>query len=124
MTLWMAAVAPLLIASVLPDHVRTLVCRFSGAVMTEECCPPEGGQAAQTQTELRDESCCVVKTTDLGRLVSDRRAETEPARHYAVLAVAPPASASPPTGCVAVIRFVSGAAIGPPIVLLKRSFLI
>jgi hypothetical protein len=124
MTLWMAAVAPLLLASVLPDHVRTLVCRFSGAVMTEECCRPESDQTAQTQTELRDESCCVVRTTDLRRLVSDRPAETGPIRHYELRAVASQTVLPAPITGAAVIRSVAPPAVGPPIVLLKRSFLI
>jgi len=39
-SLWVAALLPLLAASVLPTQIRTLVCRFTGAIMQEEiCCP-------------------------------------------------------------------------------------
>jgi hypothetical protein len=123
--LWTAAIVPLFLAAILPDHVRTLVCRVSGLVMDEEdCCPLVADQTVDTDAQFRDESCCVVRTIDLGRLVSDRRVDTRPIRHCELRAGAPSTSPSPLVNCVAPIRPVAAPAVGPPIVLLKRSFLI
>ena len=81
--MWLAALVPLFLAAVLPDQVRTLVCRFSGAVMDEHCCPPGADQAAvETEALLRDQSCCSTRTVSRARLVSDRRVEPAAPRHY------------------------------------------
>ncbi len=70
--LWIAALVPLFLAAVLPDHLRTLVCRYTGTAMDEEgCCPGELGPKVDTQGRLRDEPCCFVRTVQLARLVSD-----------------------------------------------------
>lgn len=128
----MAALVPLILGVVLPEQVRTIVCRFSGAVMDVRCCPgeprePAGRVAADGQ--LRGESCCAVRTIDLARLVSDRLAESVPPRHQALRGeMAVVAERLPFTGLSHVrhVRppFVRTSFGGPPLVLLKRSFLI
>ncbi len=122
--LWMAALVPLLAASVLPTQIRTLVCRVSGAVMDiEVCCPSEDQGQIRTHAQLIDESCCVVKTVDLQKLVSERRADGAPPRSL-LLAAAPVPATSLPAAAPPHIRPVAPPPIGPPLLLLKRSFLI
>jgi len=126
-TMWLAVLVPLFLAAVLPDQVRTLVCRFSGAVMDEDCCPPEADEAVETEARVRNESCCSIKTIELARLVSDRRVEPASHRCYELRAHVPNIEVSDrstrPAG-LALIRYAAPPHVGPPIVLLKRSFLI
>jgi hypothetical protein len=124
--LWLAAVLPLFAASVLPTHLRTLICRFTGAVMeVEACCPADRDANTPVHAQLLDENCCVVKTVDLAKLVSDRRSEVAPSPDIAPLAVAlaPAAALSIPLADVH-SRPVGPPLVGPPLILLKRSFLI
>ena len=121
---WMAVVVPLFLAAVLPAHSSTLVCRFTGAVMAEDCCPRQPDEKVEPQTELREQACCALKTIDLARLVSDRRAETEAVRHYAPWTPIAATFIPRPATFVGLIRSIASPAVGPPIVLLKRSFLI
>jgi hypothetical protein len=47
--LWLAALLPLFAASVLATQLRTLVCRFTGAVMEGgTCCPVDPDPQAHT----------------------------------------------------------------------------
>jgi hypothetical protein len=121
----MAALLPLFAASVLPSQVRTLVCRFTGAIMDEEkCCPSDRADRSEPQAQLLGENCCLVKTVDLPKLVSERQADTGvPALEQpALIAIATegPKLANRP----AEIQPVGPPPIGPPLRFLKRSFLI
>jgi hypothetical protein len=120
----MAALVPLFAAAVLPTQIRTLVCRFTGAIMDIESCCPERAEQAPPQGELLNETCCIVRTVDLQKLVSERRSDNTPARPEPVLATltvlrAPVIADRQPEG-----RPVGPPPLGPPIILLKRSFLI
>ena len=120
-----AVLIPLFLAAVLPDSVRTLVCRYTGVVMPEEsCCPEVDARDLSSNAQLEDESCCVVKTVHLARLVSDRQSPvTSPTQHEISSCVAPGESfllvARAPS-----VRRSTILPVGPPIVLLKHAFLI
>jgi hypothetical protein len=123
--LWMAAILPLFAASVLPTQLRTLICRSSGAVMdSEACCPedPEGKVTAQAQ--LLDEDCCIVKAVDLDKLVAERRPEGARSADATLVAVTLAPAIPPSLGARAHDRPVGPPPLGPPLILLKRSFLI
>jgi hypothetical protein len=123
--LWLAALFPLLAASVLPTQIRTLVCRLSGAVMQlEKCCPEKVVGELQVEAQLRDETCCVVKTVDLGRLLSQGRSDGASPRIPAVVVVDIGPSFVQPVLDVRRERPVGPPPVGPPLILLKRSFLI
>jgi hypothetical protein len=123
--LGLAVLVPLFLAAVLPESIRTLVCRYSGVVMPEEsCCPVQAARDLSTHAQLLDESCCVVKTVRLVKLVSDRQTQAVGPDHHEVgTAVAPVASAlaagRPPN-----VPRPAVLGNGPPIVLLKHAFLI
>lgn len=123
-----ALLLPLLIASVVAGHETVLVCR-TGAIMTlDECCPAEHAEAAPeppAHASLVDEPCCAVATIELARPVSDRQPEA------ATDAASPPVALLAPAETDAatisrgpVIRARRPPSVGPPLVLLKRSFLI
>ena len=123
--LWMVALVPLFLAAVLPDHLQTLVCRFSGAVMSEEaCCLPGPSQKLEPQAQLRDEPCCIAKTVELARSVSDRQVETALVGHHDLWTPVPAISLHLLVSGPSLGRHPSFPALGPPIVLLKHSFLI
>jgi hypothetical protein len=132
--LWMAALAPLLAAAVLPTQIQTLVCRWGGVAMAaDSCCPSPPEESRQIQAALRGETCCLVKTVELPKLLSeptrnlDRSCRPELAwstpwsRAWPILAgdlfagVGDLRSVGPP---------VDSPSLGPPIVLRKRAFLI
>jgi hypothetical protein len=125
----MAALLPLFAASVLPTHLRTLICRVTGAVMeVDVCCPDDPAAkaqaAARTSESISDLGCCVVKTIDLGRPLAEHEAEGAPPSSFT------PVSATPATGVVLAARHTASVRqdrpppVGPPLLLLKRSFLI
>ena len=129
---WVAALLPLLAAAVLPTRIQTLVCRFTGVAMPAELCCPRaseagpGAAAVQPQASLREESCCLIKTVDLPRLLSEGQPDEAAARPVMAAPIAGLVLFGPPRGTVA-RRWPIG--VGPPrcgprIVLLKRSFLI
>src|SRR5664279_4393748 len=97
--LWMATlVVPLCFAAVLPSHVATLVCRFTGAMMEAEACCPTGDEGPpDLQARLLDEGCCSRTITELPTLVCVRRAEADQAQVgqpvvFVLAQVAPPPS--------------------------------
>lgn len=125
-----ALLLPLLVASVVAGHETVLVCRTGAVMSLDECCPGEHAEAASevappTHASLVDEPCCAVATIELARPVSDRQAEAAPhvtAPHAALL---PPAPSDAQAGArVPAIRARRPPSVGPPLVLLKRSFLI
>jgi hypothetical protein len=123
--LWIAAILPLFAASVLPKQLRTLICRFTGAVMeVEACCPADPDGKADAQAQLLDENCCIVKTVDLDKLISERRPEGAPAPDPTLVAVALAPTAQIPATVDVHDRPVGPPPLGPPLILLKRSFLI
>jgi hypothetical protein len=123
--LWMAALVPLFAASVLPTRISTLVCRVTGAVMEMEvCCPASDGAQGPTQAQLAGENCCVLKAVDLRPLLSDSRYEGAPR-------ISPPFVAAAPAAGVPLLPIIADhrraarpPIVGPPLLLLKRSFLI
>jgi hypothetical protein len=123
--LWIAALLPLFGAAVLPTQISTLVCRFTGAIMdVEVCCPSDRAEQAMSEAQFLPENCCLFKTVDLPKLVSESRADSSALHGQTVL---PPALVleGPELGDRrAQARPVGPPPVGPPIILLKRSFLI
>jgi hypothetical protein len=120
-----AVLVPLFLGAVLPDHLRTLVCRYTGIAMPEEaCCPQSGEQDVDAQARLQGESCCVVKTVQLGRLVSDRRPEAAPPGHPPLAARIVVAQIRVPPCDRIRAPYPNPPPLGPPIVLAKHAFLI
>ena len=123
--LWIAATLPLLAASVLPTQFSTLVCRFTGAVMdVEACCPGRDVDQAPVRAQLLDETCCIVRTVDLGKLVSDRSLDGAPPRIEALIALSLGPPPFLPPRHVRRVRPVGPPPVGPPLILVKSSFLI
>jgi hypothetical protein len=116
---------PLFAASVLPTQSRTLVCRFTGAIMQREtCCPAELDEKRPPTSELVGEDCCLVKTVDLPKLLSDSSSDGTMPVQERTLAVARTSG-----DLLFVRRWTHGRPLrppplGPPLILLKRSFLI
>ena len=116
---------PLFLAAVLPGTIRTLVCRYTGVVMPEKsCCPEPEAHDQSAHAQLRGESCCVVKTVHLARLVSDRQTPASEPVHQEVTAHVTPAESylvamRPPS-----IRKPAILLVGPPLLLVKQAFLI
>lgn len=123
--LWIAALVPLFGASVLPTQMRALVCRFTGALMDEAtCCPAVVEKQAAPVAQLLDEGCCVVRTVDLPKLLSDHRADG-PARGDSQPLLSTLTSELPRPHAVGLpLHRVRPPPLGPPLRLLKRSFLI
>jgi hypothetical protein len=123
--LGMAVLVPLFLGTVLPDHLRTLVCRYTGVVMPEEsCCPERGEQDRDTSARLRSESCCVVKTVQLVKLVSERRNEAAPPCYPPPVARTVVAEAGVPACHRVQAPSLPAPPLRPPIVLSKHAFLI
>jgi hypothetical protein len=129
----MAALLPLFAASVLPAELRTLICRVTGAVMAVESgCPAALAAPAEAEAEgsetssgrVSDLGCCVVETIDLGRLVAEHGADGAPPPAFNVV------SGTPVVGVVwaarpgPTVRQDRPPPVGPPLLLVKRSFLI
>jgi hypothetical protein len=122
--LWAAALLPLFAASVLPTQIRTLVCRFTGAIMQlETCCPSDQGQTPPT-SQLLGETCCLVKTVDLPKLLSEHWNDGTPPIQAPTLAVGQPSAAPVLVGGWTPSLPVRPPPLGPPILLVKHSFLI
>jgi hypothetical protein len=131
--LWMAALLPLFAASVLPAQLRTLICRVTGAVMELETTCPAASMAQEPvvaaisdggSATISEPGCCVVETIDLGRPLAEHGPEG-----------AAPSSFTPVAATLTPRLVLAGRATskerqdrpppaGPPLLLLKRSFLI
>jgi hypothetical protein len=121
----MAALLPLVAAVVLPTQIQTLVCRFTGAIMdVEKCCPSGRAERPISQAHLLAENCCLVKTVDLAKLVSERRAESPPPGPEQPVATGSAFETPELADRRVEIDPVGPPPLGPPIRLLKRSFLI
>lgn len=118
-----AVLIPLFLAAVLPDSARTLVCRYTGVAMPEESCCPVQQPEPGAPDRMQDESCCVVKTVHLERLLSDRQSSADTTAHHEMAVsfapMAPYIVARSPD-----IRRITVSAVGPPILLVKSAFLI
>ena len=122
--LWVAALLPLLAASVLPTQIRTLVCRFTGAIMqVETCCPSDQDRTPPT-SQLLGENCCLVKTVDLPKLLSERWTDGTPPVQAPTLAVGQPSGPLELMSGWTPTLPVRPPPLGPPIFLVKHSFLI
>lgn len=116
---------PVLLAAVSPDHIRTLVCRHTGVVMPEEsCCPERSEPEPPTPPQLRDESCCVVKTVHLVKLVSDRQSESVGPLHHDARAGLVGSETYVAVVRSPRVRNAAAPPVGPPLVLVKHAFLI
>jgi hypothetical protein len=121
----MAALVPLFGASVLPTQMRALVCRFTGAIMDEEvCCPPGDEKQAAPVAQLFDQGCCVVSTVDLPKLVSDLQADGPVRSDWQPLPSTLASEPPPLRGRGIPLHRVRPPPLGPPLRLLKSSFLI
>jgi len=125
----MAALLPLFAASVLPAELRTLICRVTGTVMAVESgCPAMPTAPAETEAgsaeSVSDPGCCVIETIDLGRLVAEHPADSAPPSAFSLV------SGTPVVGMVLggrprpTVRQDRPPPVGPPLLLVKRSFLI
>ncbi|HVV51250.1 MAG TPA: hypothetical protein VHO06_16395 [Polyangia bacterium] len=109
----------------MPTQIRTLVCRFTGAIMRlEACCPSDLEEKTAPVAQLLGESCCLAKVVDLPKLLSDHQPDGSPTLHEQALAAGPTVEVLVP-----VVRWTPFHAVrppphGPPLILLKRSFLI
>lgn len=120
-----AVLIPLFLAAVLPDTIRTLVCRHTGVVMPEEaCCPEPEAQDEGAPGQLLGESCCVVKTVHLTRLVSDRQTPASGPVHHEVAVGVTPRDPFLVAVRAPSIRRSAILPVGPPILLVKQAFLI
>lgn len=120
-----AALLPVLLAAVLPTHVLTLVCRFGAVMDVESCCPAEHDAVSINEARVRDEPCCTLRMVDLEHSVSEQQSYIAPASHHEIgIAVIVPAFARRPTDSFVRIRSTAPPHLGPPLILLKQSFLI
>ena len=120
-----AALLPLFAASVLPTQIRTLVCRFTGAIMRiETCCPPDLEEKTPPVAQLLGESCCLAKVVDLPKLISEHQPEGAPGVDAQPLVVRPTIVDLVIVGRWTPFHAVRPPPLGPPLLLLKRSFLI
>jgi hypothetical protein len=124
-----AVLIPLLLATVLaavlPGTIRTLVCRYTGVVMPEEtCCPESDAPDQSANAQLRGESCCVVKTVNLARLVSDRQTPASEQVHQEITAGVTPTESYLVAVRAPSIRRPAILPVGPPLLLVKQAFLI
>jgi len=123
--LWVAALVPLLAACVLPTQIRTLVCRFTGAVMDQEtCCPSDGEDQTARPAQLFGENCCVVKTVDLPKLLTERWADSAAPGQQALAVTVTFDDLGLVDRWATTFHPVRPPPFGPPILLIKRSFLI
>lgn len=128
------------LVAVLPDQFRTLHCRYTGLVMDEVACCPSVGQPGAPREVWRGEACCLVRSVELARLASEReredanhrlsqrRPESGGASHLApaagALMTAPALLARAAPSRDARSLALARPRVGPPLLLLKQSFLI
>jgi hypothetical protein len=89
----------------------------------ETCCPSDEDQPRPT-SQVLGENCCLVKTVDLPKLLSEQWTDGAPPAQAPTLAVGRPSDALVlPSGWRPSLP-VRPPPLGPPILLVKRSFLI
>jgi hypothetical protein len=125
--LLLSAVAlPLLAALLLPASFGVLVCRFGHMVSADDCCAgrvqQETGEDAPTRIDT--EPCCSVRAVDLGAPLAEQSGRVEVARDWTL---ADGWSISIEDGSArprSTIPRPAVRAIGPPLRLIKQSFLL
>jgi hypothetical protein len=119
------ALLPLLAASVLPTQIRSLVCRVTGVAMElETCCPSELEEKTPPVPHLIGENCCVVKMAHLPRLVSAPLTDGMPPNPAPPIAVGDLSAGLVFLSRVAPAFPIRPPPLGPPLFVVKRSFLI
>ena len=116
---------PLFAATVLPTQIRTLICRVTGAIMQlETCCPSALEEETAPVAQVLGESCCLVKVVDLPKLLTEQRFDGAPPVHEPTVAVGPNVDDLIFVARSRPAHLVRPLPHGPPLLLLKRSFLI
>jgi hypothetical protein len=120
----LAALLPVVLAAVLPSHALVVVCRFGGVMDVESCCPAEHrDEAAVIEATVHDEPCCALVAKDFAPPASDLQGDlvqaVPPTAVQVVVATVPP-----PPQRFRLVRSVIPPPLGPPIILVKQSFLI
>jgi hypothetical protein len=124
---WAAALLPLLLAST--GSARALYrCIYDNVARAECCCPSTAAAAQPSRTTLSKASCCDIERPRATTRSHARVERSELAQLRAPNAVLPvPRLLSAALGAMVEARRMSAALsppIGPPLLLLKRSFLI
>ena len=122
-----AVALPLVAALLLPVSLRVVVCRF-GMVATDDCCAGQEHQDAiaahRAGARLESEPCCSLRPIDLGTPLAERSARLDATPSW-VLTDTWTIAVDPGLARPAAARHRPAArAIGPPLRVLKQSFLI
>jgi hypothetical protein len=121
-----ALALPLMTALLLPASFGVVVCRFGAMMAADDCC---AGRAHQERAEdpgkrIETEPCCSVRAVDLGTPLAEQSARVDTARDWVLASawtiwvddgLARPAAA---------LQRPAVRALGPPVRVLKQSFLL
>lgn len=127
----LVALAPLLLLVVYLPGEMMMRCRFDG-LLRPACCCPQGGQAqvadARDAGTVKAQDCCdqVLSASERPVVEAARRADPGPITWawVATPVASPVIEASPPRAPAWAAQRYGPARGGPPIVLVKQSFLI
>jgi hypothetical protein len=124
-----AAIAlPLMVALGLPGTFSVVVCRFGAMTTVHDCCPsrsqkgPEGPR--DPRNRVSGQGCCSMRAVTVGAPVAEHSGGAEGGRGWVLAKESISSVASGPTRSSAALLRPAARAVGPPLTLLKQSFLL
>jgi hypothetical protein len=120
-----ALVVPLILTLGLPGTFSIVVCRFGAMVAPHGCCAGRAREqrATETQDRVAGDSCCSMRALDLGTSLAEHGNSVE-GPSVPILAAAWTTSVESRPPRPATVYRPAARALGPPLRLLKQSFLI
>jgi hypothetical protein len=120
----LATLLPVLVAIILPAVASVSVCRYGMVMDADACCPKPADRDRDPGARLEDAPCCAKQAVAFDRLISERstRIDHIPLSRVAasVVSLAPAWPAASPR----LLPRLSPPPIGPPVRLIKQSFLL
>jgi hypothetical protein len=121
-----AVVLPLMTALLLPTSFGLVVCRFGAMMSSGDCCAGHARPEAREDPDRKidTEPCCSLRAVDFGIPLAERSARVDAAPDRVLASVWTMRLDCGPARPTATLQRPAVRALGPPVRLLKQSFLL
>ncbi len=118
----LAALLSFLGVATRPAFSNVSACRFGMA--DDSCCPGDDLSNRDTSPSLTDPSCCTLHLVEVDQLISETRADSGGRLDLVIPAVFACTFVAPPKSALLLVHRSLPPPLGPPLWLLKQSFLV
>jgi hypothetical protein len=119
-----AVVIPLMVALLLPASFGAVVCRFGGTMAADDCCARDRDAAGDVGQSVDAEPCCSVRAPQPGTTMAEWSPPVQAPRSWLLASAWNDGSGARLARPAAALERPARRALGPPVRLLKQSFLL